>query len=259
MRITKLPIPLLIAAAALTSVAVIYVYLTAPPLPIHTDPNFSQPLFAGVTYLWRGAAFQYIFSADSQISVTYGAPYHLVYLFGPLYNITLSGKIAIIYGAGIRPLYVVKHDLTSEEGGYSFTGSCLVFKLKDVTPQNNSTVGNLTLYLPEIFDPNDVLTNKEDSTLTDFVGCSYRYRVVQIQVNGTHILFQTADTITSTLSWRLVMRLEPLASGKTIRATNQPLSGSYVVGSTTFSVMALPYLHFAIKPQDTTTLTVYVS
>jgi len=258
MRITKLPIPLLIAAAALTSVAVIYVYLTAPPMPIHTDPNFSQPLFAGVTYLWRGAAFQYIFSADSQILVTYGAPYHLVYLFGPLYNITLAGKIAIIYGAGIRPLYVVKHDLVSENGAYPFTGACLVFKLKDVTPQN-STVGNLTLYLPEMFDLSDALTNKEDLTLYNFAGCSSRFRVVQMQVNGTHILFQTAYTTSSALAWKLVMRLEPLASGKTIRATNQPLSGSYVVGSATYSVMALPYLHFAIKPQDTTTLTIYVS
>jgi len=259
MRITKLPIPLLIAAAALTSVAVIYVYLTAPPLPIHTDPNFSQPLFAGVTYLWRGAAFQYIFSADSQISVTYGAPYHLVYLFGPLYNITLSGKIAIIYGAGIRPLYAVKHNLVSEDGAHTFTDACLIFKLKDVTPQNISTVGNLTLYLPEMFDLNDVLTNKENSVLYNFADCSSRFRVVQMQVNGTHILFQTAYPTTPTLGWKLVMRLEPLASGKTIRATNQPLSGSYVVGSATYSVMALPYLHFAIKPQDTTTLKIYVS
>jgi len=258
MRITKLPIPLLIAAAALTSVAVIYVYLTAPPMPIHTDPNFTSPLYVGGVYLWRGAAFQYIFSADGQISATYGAPYHLVYLFGPLYNITLAGKIAIIYGAGIRPLYVVKHDLVSEDGMYPFTGACLVFKLKDVTPQN-STIGNLTLYLPEMFDLSDALTNKEDLTLYNFAGCSSRFRVVQMQVNSTHILFQTAYTTSSTLAWKMVMRLEPLASGKTIRVTNQPLSGSYVVGSATYSVTALPYIHFAIVPQDTTTLTIYVS
>ena len=259
MRIAKLPIPLLIAAAALTSVVYIYVYLSAPPMPIHTDPNFTHPLYPGVTYLWRGAAFQYVFSADSQISVAYGAPYHLMYLFGPLYNISLSGgKIVILYGADIRPLYVVRHDLVSDDGRHKFSDTCLVFKLKDVTPQN-ITIRNLTLYLPEIFDQNDVLTSKEDSAVYNYARCSSRFRVVQIQVNGTHILFHTAYTDTPTLSWKMVMQLQPLASGKTIRVTNQPLSGSYVVGSATFSVMALPYLYFAITPQDTTTLTVYVS
>ena len=257
MRITKLPIPLLLAAAALTSVVYIYVHLTAPPMPIHTDPNFTQPLISGVTYLWRGAAFQYIFSADSQISVAYETPYHLVYLFGPLYNITLGGKVFIFYGSGIRPIYAVKHDLVSEDGKQSFIGTCLVFKLKDVTPQN-STIGNLTMYLPEIFDENDVLTDKEDRAVSK-AGCSSRFRVTQIQVNGTHILFQTAYTYSPTLVWKLAMRLQPLAPGKTVRATNTPLSGSYIVGGATYSVMALPYLHFAITPQDTTTLTIYVS
>jgi hypothetical protein len=258
MRITKLPIPLLIAAAALTSVAVIYVYLTGPSLPIYTDPNFTGPLFIGGTYLWRGAAFEYIFSADDQISVSYVDPYHLVYLFGPLYNITLSGRMAIVYGVGIRPIYVVKHDLVTEDGRYSFTGTCLVFKLRDVTPEN-STIGNLTVYLPEIFNVNDVLTDAEDMVIYRFAGCSSRFRVVQVQVNGTHILFQTAYTYSNSLAWKLVMPLQSLASGRTVRATNTPLSGSYIVGSTTYTVMALPYLHFVITPLGTTTLTIYVS
>jgi len=258
MRITKLPIPLLIAAAALTSVAVIYVYLTAPPMPLHTDPNFTGPLYVGGAYLWRGAAFEYIFSADNQISVSYVDPYHLVYLSGPLYNITLSSRMAIIYGAGIRPIYIVKHDLVTEDGSYSYTGTCLVFKLRDVTP-DNSTVGNLTLYLPEMFDLSDVLTSKEDSVVYNFVGCLSRFRVVQIQVNGTHILFQTAYTNTNTLGRRLVMPLRSLATGRTVRDTNTPLSGSYVVGSTTYTIVALPYRHFVITPLGTTTLTIYVS
>jgi len=258
MRITKLPIPLLIAAAALTSVVYIYVYLTAPPMPIHTDPNFTSSLYVGGVYLWRGAAFQYIFSADSQISVAYRAPYHLVYLSGPLYNITLSGKVFIFYGAGIRPLYVVKHDLVSEYGNTDYSNTCLIFNLRDITPEN-ATFGNLTLYLPQVFDLNDVLTSKEDYVVYSFANCLSRYRVIQIQTNSTHIIFQPAYTTSNTLSRRLVMTLQPLASGKTIRATNQPLSGSYIVGSTTYSVTALPYLHFVITPQDTTKLTIYVS
>jgi hypothetical protein len=258
MRIAKLPIPLLVAAAALTSVVYIYVYISAPPMPIYTDPNFTKPLFAGVTYLWRGAAFQYVFSADNTITVSYGAPYHLIYLFGPLYNITLANKIAIIYGAGIRPIYAVRHDLVSEDGMYSFTDVCLVFKLKDVTPQN-LTISDLTMYLPEVFDENDVLTSKEDSVLYNFANCDSRFRVVQMQVNGTHIIFQTAYTTSPTLAWKMVMTLQPVASGKTIRVTNQQLSGSYIVGNTTYTIMALPYLYFDITPQDTTTLTIYVS
>jgi hypothetical protein len=258
MRITKLPIPLVLAAAALTGVVYIYVYLTAPPMPIHTDSNFTHPLFAGATYLWRGAAFQYIFSADSQISVSYEAPYHLMYLYGPLYNITLGGKIAIIYGAGIRPLYAVKHTLVSEDGRYTFTDMCLVFKLKDVTP-GNSTIENLVMYLPEIFNENDVLTDKEDRVLYSFAHCSSKFRVVYMQVNGTHIIFQTAYTHSPSLTWRVVLSLRHLASGRTIRATNHPLSGSYIVNGTTYTAMALPYLHFAITPQDTTRLVIYVN
>jgi len=259
MRITKLPIPLLLAAAALTSVVYIYVHLTAPPMPIHTDPNFTQPLISGVTYLWRGAAFRYIFSADSQISVAYGTPYHLVYLFGPLYNISLAGgKIHVLYGAKIRPLFVIKHDLVSEDGNLNFPGTCLVYNLKDITPQN-STTGNLTLYLPVVFDLNDVLTKDEYSAITNFVDCTTRYRVIQIQVNSTHIIFQTAYPDSGSWGWRLLLKLQPPVSGKTISVTNQPITGSYTVGSATFAIMALPYLHFAITPQDTTTLTIYVS
>jgi len=259
MRIAKLPIPLLIAAAALTSVVYIYVYLTAPPMPIHTDPNFSRPLISGVTYLWRGAAFQYVFSADSQISMAYGTPYHLVYLFGPLYNISLAGgKIFIIYGANIRPLYVFKTNLETESG-YHVPNICLIYKLKDVTPQN-LTSGNLTLYLPEVFNVNDVLKQNEDTVVYNFANCVTRYRVVYIQVNGTHIIFHAAYSTHPSLSTnRYVLKLQTLAPGKTIRVTNQPISGSYVAGSATFEVIVLPYLHFAITPQDTTTLTVYVS
>jgi len=211
-----------------------------------------------VTYLWRGAAFQYVFSADSQISMAYGTPYHLVYLFGPLYNISLAGsKIFIIYGANIRPLYVIKTDLETESGNH-VPNVCLIYKLKDVTPQN-LTIGNLTLYLPEVFDINDVLKNDEDTVVYSFGSCVRRYRVVNIQVNGTHITFHTAYSTQPLLSSRYVLKLQPLAPGKTIRVTNQPISGSYVVGSATFEVMVLPYLHFAITPQDTTTLIVYVS
>ncbi len=257
MRITRLPIPLIIAAAALTGVAVIYVYLQAPPMPIYTDPNFTQPLYGGVTYLWRGAAFQYIFSSDYPISITNGTAYHLIYLYGPLYNISLAERAYVLYGAGIRPLYVIKLNVVDQYGN-RIPGACLTFRLTDVTP-NNMPIANLTMYLPTPFGQNDLLTNKEDSAVYSFVDCTAKRRVIDISVNGTHIIYRVMYTTSASGDTRFLVRLPPAIDGRTIRVTNQPIRTAYVVGGSTFSAMALPYLHFAITPSQTTTLTIYVS
>jgi hypothetical protein len=238
-------------------VAYIYVYLTAPPMPIHTDPNFTSPLYAGATYLWRGAAYQYLFSADSSISLTNGTPYHFIYLNGPLHNISLADRVLIVYGVNIRPLYIHKTVVTSEFGGSPFI-MCLVYKLTDVTPQN-ATTGGLTLYLPTTFSPSDILTQNEDNMVYNFGSCTSRRRVIDISVNGTHIIYRTMYTYSASGDMRYIQRLPSPIVGKTIRVTNNPLSGSYIVGGRTYTVMALPYLHFAIRPSDTTTLTIYVS
>jgi hypothetical protein len=262
MRITKLPIPLLIAAAALTGVAVIYVYLTAPPMPIHTDPNFTTPLLTGVTYLWRGAAFQYVFSADNQITIAKEAPYHLIYLFGPLYNISLAGdRITIAYLANGRPLYVHKLQLYDDYGYRNII--CAIFKLTDVTPAD-TTIGNLTMYLPATFNSNDVLTYDEFWTVARHVDCNYaiytKYRrVIGIQSNGTHIIFRTAEPTIVSGEERYYLPLSSTMVGRTFNFVNNPISGSYIVSGRTFSVMALPYLHFSITPSGTTTLVIYVS
>jgi hypothetical protein len=257
MRITKLPIPLLIAAAAITSVAYIYVYLTAPPMPIHTDPNFTSPLYAGGTYMWRGAAYQYLFSADQTIYLTNGTPYHFIYLNGPLHNISLASKVFIIYGTRIRPLYIHKQTLIMELHGTT-TEVCLVYRLTDVTPEDIE-IGNFTLYLPRTFSPSEVLTLDEDRVVSSFGSCLTRRRVLDISVNGTHIIYRTMYMDTASGDMRFVQRLPPSVVGRTIRITNRPLSGSYIVGGRTYTVIALPYLHFAIVPSDTTTLTIYVS
>jgi hypothetical protein len=260
MRITKLPIPLLIAAAALTSVAVIYVYFTAPPTPIHTDRNFTTPLYAGLTYLWRGAAFEYIFSADYPVSIANGTAYHLIYLQGPLYNISLGGNVFILFGSGIRPIYVLKlpSGVAWYEHGVPFVAPlCLVFKLVDVTPPNKTTA-NLTLHLPKPFGENEVLTNKEDSVIYSFAHCSYRYRVINVAANGTHIIYRTMSTLSPYDDTRYLVRMSSPVVGKTIRVVNQPIRATYVVDDSTYLVMALPYLHFGIIPQETTTLVVYV-
>jgi hypothetical protein len=258
MRITKLPIPLLIAAAALTSVAVIYVYLTAPPMPIHTDPNFTMPLYPGSIYLWRGAAFEYIFSADQSVSIAYGTPYYLTYLTGPLHNITLADNMYIIhFSITGKTLYVIKERLLLRDG--SSWDVCLVYKLIDVTPEN-VTIPNLSIYLPIGFNRTETLSNEEDSVLYNNYYCASRGRVLSVEVNGTHLIYRTSTYTTYPHGEGLFYkRLTSPVTGKTIKVTNKPISRSYTVGGTAYTAMLLPYLHFAIDPQDTTTLVVYVS
>ncbi len=260
MRITKMPVPLLIAAVALTGVTVIYVYLQAPPLPIHTDANFTAPLFGGVTYLWRGAAFQYIFSADYPISVTYGTPLHLIYLNGPLYNISFAGgKAHIIYVVGRTPLYVHKLQLQRDDG-LGTANVCLYFKLVDVTPAN-LTIANLTIYLPSAFALSETLSNTDFEVVRDTANCWFwtHGRVIGIIANATHIIFRMAPVDNTSPEFRYLMPLPSPMVGKTIHVRNNHISGSYTVGNAVYTVMALPYLYFAITPQETTTLTIYVS
>ena len=257
MRITRLPIPLLIAAIGITSTAVIYVYLTAPPMPIHTDPNFTYPLLTGAVYLWRGAAFDYIFSSDKIVSISYTPAHHLIYLNGPMANITIGDSAWIVYLRGGRPLYVVKQRIDYAPGGWS-GNYYFVFKLEDVTPPN-LTIPNLSIWLPRPFDQNDVLSDREYEAVTKRVPPAETTRVLRIEVNGTHIIFIGADLTDYGGEYQYVARLPSPTSGRTIRITNKPISASYVLDGTTLSATALPYLYFAITPTETTTLVVYVS
>jgi hypothetical protein len=260
MRITKLPIPLLIAAAALTSVAVIYVYLTAPPMPTHTDPNFTMPLFSGGVYLWRGAAFEYLFSADGIISISYAPPYHLIYTNGPLGNFSIGDRVWIIYVYGERPLYVIKHYVYrpwSNDWGYEY----IVFTLTDVTPAN-LTISNITMWLPRPFDSvTDYLSDREYNALYARVPAAHSHRALSVEVNGTHLIFKVGPLTAwgGSFEYSLSTRLPSPTSGRTIKVTNSPTSTSYTLGGYPFSAIALPYLYFAITPQDTTTLVIYVS
>jgi hypothetical protein len=258
MRISKLPIPLLVAAAALTGVAVIYVYLTAPPMPIHTDPNFTSPLFVGGVYLWRGAAFQYLLSADKIISVSHAPGYHLIYTNGPLTNITIGDRIWIVYLRGGRPLYVEKRwiDWYPPDGrsGYWY----LVYKIEDVTPPN-CTIPDLTMWLPQTFGPTEYLSQNEMDAIMRILGNPWAVaRVLAVEVNGTHIIYRTGYPYID-LQQQLFARLSSPTTGTTIRVTNRPFGSSYTVNGTTFSATALPYQFFSISPSETTRLVIYVS
>jgi hypothetical protein len=261
MRITRLPIPLVLAAVALTSVAVIYVYLTAPPMPIHTDPNFTTPLFVGGTYLWRGAAFEYLFSSDEIISISHMPPYHLLYTTGPLTNITIGDNIWIIYVYGERPLYVVKHrtyiPYVSPPGEYD---TYYVFKLRAVTPPN-LTISNLTMWLPTMFDLTDFLSDREYNALYGRVPVAHSCRALAIEVNGTHVIFRCAPLTAwgGAIEYVHYARLPSPTSGRTIRVTNTPTSSSYTIGGYTFSIIALPYRFFSITPSGTTNVVIYVN
>jgi hypothetical protein len=254
MRITKLPIPLLIAAAALTSVTVIYVYLTAPPMPIHTDPNFTSPLYIGGTYLWRGAAFEYTFSSDEIISMSYMPPYHLIYTTGPLTNITMGSNAWVVYVRGERPLYVIKHRVYLPWAGYS-ADEYFVFKLTDVTP---SGLTDLNMWLPQTFDRSDFLSTREYDAVLALVSNTDVYRALNVVANSTHVIFDRGDLIYDNV-YSVVITLPSPQSGRTIRVTNAPISSSYIINSTTYTIIALPYQYFSISPTATTNLVIYVS
>ncbi len=233
MRISKLPVPLLLAAAALTSVAVIYVYLQAPPMPIHTDPNFTHPLYPGGVYLWRGAAFEYLFSADGVISLTNRPPHYLLILNGPLGNFSIGDNIWIIYVFGERPLMIVKHYVWRPWGDYpgSWGYEYLVFKLEEVTPPN-LTSPELTVWLPTMFELTEFLTEKEYEAAKARVG-PLMYRVLTVEVNGTHMIFRVGEPTVYDGSYmaRLTTTLPSPISGRTIRVPNPPISGAYTIGN----------------------------
>jgi hypothetical protein len=254
MRITKLPIPLLIAAAALTGVAVIYVYLTAPPMPIYTDPNFTTPLYVGGVYLWRGAAFEYTFSSDEIISISYMPPYHLIYTTGPLTNTTVGSNVWVVYVRGERPLYVIKLNVYLPWAGYS-ADEYFVFKLTDVTPSN---VTGLNMWLPETFGRSDFLSTREYNAVLALVSNVDVYRAINVVANSTHLIIDRGD-LTYDNVYRVVVALPSPQSGRTIRVTNEPISSSYVINSTTYTIIALPYQYFSISPTATTNLVIYVS
>jgi hypothetical protein len=255
MRISKLPIPLLIAAAALTGVAVIYVYLTAPPLPIHTDPNFTTPLFAGGVYLWRGAAFNYILSADKPITVSYTPGYHLIYTTGPLTNMSVGPNRWIVYLPGGRALYVERRLLESRGFRSEFN---LVYKLEDVTP-DNCTIPDLTIWLPQTFRAQEYLSTQEVNAITRVISSTLDIvRVVDVRVNGTHIIYTIAYSQSDYLmdAWT---RLPSPTTGTVIRVDNRPSSYTYTINRTTFTAIALPYLFFSITPSETARVVIYVS
>jgi len=259
MRINKLPIPLVLAAAALTSVAVIYVYLTAPLMPIHTDPNFTHPLFAGGTYMWRGAAFEYQFSSDEVISLTHKPPYHLLYTTGPLGNFSIGSDVWIIHVYGERPLYVVRH-YVYRPWSYDYGYEYFVFKLADVTPPN-STMSNLTMWLPRTFGLTEYLTTREYDALNARVPVVHSHRVTAVVVNGTHLILRVAPLT----SWGgpseadVPSQMPSPVTGRNIRITNTPISSSYTIGGYSYTAIALPYRFFSISPSTTTNLVIYVN
>jgi len=259
MRITKLPIPLLLAAAALTSVVVIHVYFKAPPLPIHTDPNFTYVLYSGGVYMWRGAAFHYVFSADGVISLTYRPPYYLLITNGPLGNFSLGSDIWVVHVIGERPLMLVRQYLWVPWGGYPgrWDYEWLVYKLVDVTPPNLSDP-RLRVWLPTTFQLSDTLTQNEFQAVRVRVG-PFAKRVLDIEANATHMIFKVSGMDYSHIVYTVYGTLPSPTQGRSISVTNNPISGSYVINGTTLSAIALPYHHFVIRPTDTVNLVIYVS
>jgi hypothetical protein len=190
--------------------------------------------------------------------LTYIPPYSLIYLTGPITNITISvGNEWIVYPLGERPLYIRR----IADGSLSYY---LVYKLVEVTPAtapiaNDSTV---TMWLPQVFDLNDPLSDREYDAIRTLVSAYNVHRVVTIQVNSTHITYTLANPqeyMGGYYPFTLSIRLPTPRAGRTINVNNYPVSSSYTVGSTTYTVISLPYQYFSISPTATTNLVIYVS
>jgi hypothetical protein len=224
-------------------------------MPIHTDPNFTSPLNVYILYLWRGAAFEYIFSADNPISMSYMPPYHLIYTNGPLTNITMGSNVLIVYVREHRPLYIVKHYVykswTNEWDDLYF-----VFKLVNVTP---SGLTDLNMWLPQVFARADVLDDNEYAAVHAATSGQPAYRVLSVTANDTHVIIRFTALKYVGVERDVAARLSSFQSGRTIRVTNSPIRGTYIINGTTYTIIALPYQYFAITPIGTTNLVIYVN
>ncbi len=237
MRLSKIPLPLLIAALVATTAVVVYLQLSVVQAPVVADGNFSTTLVAGTPYLWRGTASEISISSNATIKVAYMPVGHVVYINGPLGNSSLGADKWLIYLRGGRPLLVER---VSYPNGYS---AHHVFKLVNV-----SKVGSLTVFVPNAFDLSDTLTDREyNAMLANGVGSSV-YRVVQVTTNGTHIELRLGNARDANINHTVFVRLPPASEVTFTRITSSGYGVSYVVNSTTVSAYLMPYHHIVITP-----------
>ncbi len=243
MWLSKIPMPLLIAAFVATTAVVIFLNLTVVSVPVVADPNFTGTLVKGSPYLWRGAASEITVASNASIKLTHMPVFHVVYVNGPLSNASLGGNRWLIFLNGGRPILVER--VTTPNG------NTRQYLLKLV---NVSKVNGLTVLVPQTFGASEVLTTNEVQAIRAYTG-DIGLRVVNIYTNGTHIMLDVAPHNTTTTTTHH-FRLPPAVNTTSAKITSSGHGVSYKVGNTTVTAYIMPYQHIVIVPSANARVTI---
>jgi hypothetical protein len=232
--------PLLIAALVTTSAVVIYLNLTVVSVPVVADANFTTTLIAGTPYLWRGAASELTISSNASILVTYMPVANVVYLDGPLTNVSLGSGKWLIYLSGGRPILAEKRN-----------SDLYVFKLVNMTK-----VSGLSVLVPQKFGVSETLSAGEASAITMHTGAVNIWRIVDVYTNGTHIFLDYARHNETSVRGTLAYRLPPCVNTTSFTIRTSGYGVSYVVNSASRSAYVMPYQHVVIIPRASARVTI---
>jgi len=247
MRLSKIPVPLLIAALVATTAVVVYLQLSVVPVPVVADPNFTTTLIGGTPYLWRGAASEISITSNATIQLTYMPIAHVIYINGPLSNASLGDGRWLVYLKGGRPLLVERMPAPS---GMT---DIFVFKLVNMTKVNG-----LSVLVPQPFDVADVLTTQESDAVKVYTNGVAPWRVVNINANATHIGMSYAYDFGNTVLDTIYYKLPPAVETTSTKIASSGYGVSYIVNATTVSAYLMPYQHVVIVPKASATVTIVV-
>jgi hypothetical protein len=246
MALSKIPIPLLIAALVATTAVVIYLNISVVSVPVVTDANFNTTLVRGTPYLWRGAASEITITSNATIRVTHMPLFSVVYVSGPLINASLGDFRWVIYLSGGRPLLIEK--MATSNGSVYY-----VLKLVNV-----SKVNGLTVLVPQTFGVAECVSHNEVQAIKAVTGASNVYRVMDVYTNGTHIMLSVTpiNNPTSEPSTHY-FRLPPAVNATSFKITSSGYGMSHKgANQVATSIYVMPYQHIVIIPQANARVTI---
>ena len=245
MMLSKIPVPLLIAALVVTTVVTIYLNILVVPVPVVVDGNTTSTLVKGTPYLWRGAASEIVITSNATIRVTHMPLFNVIYVSGPLVNASLGDGRWVIYLNGGRPLFIEK--MATSNGHVYY-----VVKLV-----NTSKVNGLTVLVPQTFSLTECVSTSEAQTIKAVAGTSAVYRVVNIHTNGTHIMLSVVpiDNATYGLITHYFV-LPPAVDTTSFKITSSGYGVSQRANHDTTSIYVMPYQHIVIIPQANARVTI---
>jgi len=238
----RLPLPFVLAVIVVATAVTIYLYITVVSVPVVADGNFTGTLVAGSNYLWRGSAGQIHFVSNATIALTYYPFGYVVHLNGVPGNVTLDENTKIFKFPTRSYLILYLYRLNTP------------FLIKLV---NATKINGISVFVPQMFGTTETLTPAERSALTASTGFLGHYRLVNVNTNGTHLIFAIAPDGGTSISNRYVALPTPII-GTDIMTSFSGIGFSYIISSETYSGYAMPYVYFVIRPQSNAQVRIYV-